>query len=187
MRTWTRLSTGLALALALAATTGCAGGAGDAKTAEAAREKAKAGWVLELEGAGEGGALALERMDIYLSDEASDPERFVIEGDGVVLVGLVPAALRVGYGEEFDRLVGRTLAIDPSGGDPSEPQASTVTVGGIACPVAGGGFTVEKVTGRWAGSEGDRTLHGTIELRVLEPGGERAVRGRLAVHAVTWG
>jgi hypothetical protein len=73
------------------------------------------------------------------------------------------------------------------GGDPSEPKSASVTLSGRAVPVAGGTLRIEQVTGRWSGSEGDRTLHGAVELRVPAAEGERAVRGRFAVHVVTWG
>jgi hypothetical protein len=73
------------------------------------------------------------------------------------------------------------------GGDPREPKSSSVMLGGVAMPVGGGTFTVNKITGKWAGSEGDRTLHGTVELRIPTSAGERIVTGAFAVHAVTWG
>lgn len=169
---------------------GCSGGggagAGAGETAaDRDREQAKAGWVLKLEGSSAG--LALGRMDVYLSEDEGAPEPFDIRGDGVRLVGLIPAALRVGYGEEFGKLVGQSLTFDPSGGDPSEPGNSSVFVDGVPYSVAGGSFTVENLTGRWEGSEGDKTLHGTVELRLLGTEGERTVRGTMAVNIVTWG
>lgn len=165
---------------------GCGGGAGGGEAAAARdREQAKAGWQLKLEGAPSG--LALERMNIYLDEDETAPETFDIRGEGVRLVGVIPGSLQVGYGEEFGKLVGQTLTIDPSGGDPSEPGGSSVQVDGVPYPVAGGAFTIEKLTGKWEGSEGDRTLHGTVELRLLGSDGERTVRGTMSVHAVTWG
>ena len=163
---------------------GCSGGGG-AQNADRDREKAKAGWLLTLEG-GSGG-LALERMDIFLSEDETDPEPFEIRGDGVQLVGLIPSSLAVGYEEDFAGLIGKSLTFDASGGDPSEPSNSSVTIDGVAWPVAGGTFTVEKLTGKWDGSEGDKTLHGSVELRVLGSAGERTVRGKMSVHVVTWG
>jgi len=166
---------------------GCSGGGGGGGEAAADRDRetARAGWVLKLEGSSEG--LALGRMDVYLSEDETGPEPFDIRGDGVRLVGVIPASLRVGYGEEFGRLVGNTLSFEPSGGDPSEPGNSSVFVDGVPYSVAGGTFAIEKLTGKWDGSEGDRTLHGSVELRLLGSEGERTVRGTMAVHIVTWG
>ena len=39
-----------------------------------------------------------------------------------------------------------------------------MTVDGTRLSVMGGSLTVEKVTGKWDGSEGDKTLWGTVEL-----------------------
>lgn len=164
---------------------GCSGGGGSAPGADRDREQAKAGWVLSLEGSPAG--LALGRMDVYLSEDETGPEPFDIHGDGVRLVGVIPAALRVGYGEEFGKLVGNSLAFEPSGGDPSEPGISTVFVDGVPYSVTGGTFTIERLTGDREGSEGDKTLHGTVELRLLGSEGGRTVRGTMSVHAVTWG
>lgn len=165
---------------------GCAGGGGgDASSAAAAREKAKAGWLLKVEGSP--GTLALESMDVYLMEDETAPEMFDLHGEGVRLVGTIPPAAHVGFGAEFGKLVGQTLSIQASGGDPDDPGTSSITLDGVEYPVAGGTFRVEKLTGKWDGSEGDKTLHGTVELRVLESGGERSVRGTLATHVVTWG
>lgn len=168
---------------------GCGGAGGGGASGEAAaardREQAKAGWLLKLEGFPS--ALALSRMDVFLTEDETAPEVFDIRGPGVRLVGMIPAEMQVGYGEAFDRLVGRSLAIDANGGDPSEPGVSSVTVDGVTYPVAGGTFTIEKLSGKGDGSEGDRTLHGTVELRLLGAEGDRTVRGTMSVHVVTWG
>jgi hypothetical protein len=126
-------------------------------------------------------------MDIFLTEDESYSEIFQIYGEGVTLVGEFPAGVRVDYEAAFERLIGRTIAIQPHGGDPREPKTSKVTLDGIVTPVSAGRFTVERLSGKWEGSEGDRTLHGTIELRVPDVNGERTLRGRFATHAVTWG
>lgn len=166
---------------------GAGGGGGTGGEAAAARdrEKAKAGWLLKLEEFPS--ALALSRMDVFLTEDETAPEVFDIRGEGVRLVGMIPGTMQVGYGEAFDKLVGRSLAIDANGGDPSEPGVSSVTVDGVTYPVAGGTFTIEKLSGKWEGSEGDKTLHGSVELRLLGAEGDRTVRGTMSVHVVTWG
>jgi hypothetical protein len=177
--------TAIAVALSLH---GCSAPAGDdAARAARDREQAESGWKLAIEDGGQAHELALGRMDIYLTEDEAYPEIFEILGEGVTLVGEFPAGVRVDYDEDFEKLVGQAIPVSASGGDPREPKSSSVTLGPLAAPVTGGSFTVEKVTGRWSGSEGDKTLHGTIELRIPSADGERTVRGRFAVHAVTWG
>lgn len=177
-----RFFTLLATVAALAAA-GCA--ADDtAATAAEARARAQETWQLALDGAE---PLALERMDIYLVEDDSDPELFKLYGDDATLVGVLPAGQHVGYEEDFDQLVGKTIALDAAGGDPRDPEDAYVTIDGRRLPVVGGTLRVEKVTGSWSGSEGDKTLWGTVELQVEEDEGERSIRGTFAVNAVSWG
>jgi hypothetical protein len=166
---------------------GCAGAPVDDGTQAAAdRARVQPTWTLALEGSE---PLPLERMDVFLVEDEEDgaPEIFEIHGPDVALVGTFPGDLRVGYDEDFQRLVGRSIALQPSGGDPREPRNAWVRLGGAPFPVVGGTFTIEKVTGRWSGSHGDKTCHGTIELEVQGAGGVQTLRGRFAVHGVTWG
>ena len=176
-----------ALALAIA---GC-GFQSDAQltaTAAAAREKAKPTWKLQLETPTGMTNATLERMDIFLTeDEANESEIFEIHGPDAVLVGVFPSDLHVGYEAEYARAVGRTIPIQPNGGDPGEPKSSWVRIDGSPAPVTGGQITLEKLTGKWEGSEGDRTYWGTVELRIATSTGERTVRGKFAVNCVTWG
>lgn len=182
-----RILTRAALVLTLGLGAGCSGGGGDPDSAARDREKSKAEWVLVIEDGGAKSELPTEVMNIFLSENDDDPEPFEIVGTGVALAGSIPAAMRVGYGEEFAKLVGKPIPLAANGGDPSEPKSSSVTLNGVRYPVAGGTFTVERLSGKWEGSEGNRTLHGTVELRVVGADGERTVRGTMAVHAVTWG
>jgi hypothetical protein len=178
---------GLAAAMLAAVMTGCADGGGDAERAANDRAKARAAWTLTLTDQGATSTMALERMDIYVSENEGESEIFEIVGDGVVLVGEIPGAMAVGYDEAFANLLGKPVMIQMSGGDPREPKSSAVTLGGVSVPVSGGHFMVNRITGKWAGSEGDKTLHGTVELRIPGADGERTVTGAFAVHAVTWG
>lgn len=165
---------------------GGAGGGDDVAVAARDREKAKADWKLTLDDAGSSSEMPIERMDIYLTEEGY-PELFELHGDGVTLVGTFPMEIRVGYDEAFEKLIGKPVSILPSGGDPADVKNSSVTIRGMGTPVVGGTFTVEKVTGKWAGSEGDKTIWGSVEVRIPGADGERSVRGRFAAHAVTWG
>lgn len=178
MRKWFELIPVLALALTACATGG--------SVEEAARDRASASreWKVVLEDGATSHEMRVERMDIYLTEDTSYCEIFEIHGEGVTLVGEFPADLHVDYDAAFERLIGREITIGRRGGDPREPKNSQVTLDGVVTPVAEGTFTVESLSGRWEGVEGDRTLHGTIELRIP---GERTLRGRFATLAVTWG
>ena len=178
-----RVCTLAAMTFALLSASSC-GLADTEATAAAARAKAQENWKLTIENAE---PLALERLDIFLVEDDSDAEVFKLYGDDVTLVGEFPLSLHVGYEEDFSRLVGKTIALDAEGGDPSDPESAFVTLGGTRLPVTGGSLTVEKVTGKWDGSEGDKTLWGTVELQVEGDDGARTLRGKFAVHAVTWG
>lgn len=167
-----------AAAIAAAVLTACSP-SGDSAAAARDRERSKAEWKLALD---DGRELTLERMDIYLTEEGY-PNLFEITGAGVTLVGTFPAGVSPGYEENFDRLVGETISIEARGGHPREPKASSISPGGTSTPVSGGSFTVDRVSGKWSGSEGNKTVHGTVELHTA--GG--TIRGRFAVHAVTWG
>jgi hypothetical protein len=157
-------------------------------SAAAARAKAQPNWKLKLETENGAANATLERFDIFLTeDEDHESEIFEIHGPDAVLVGVFPSDLHVGYEAAYERAVGRTLDIQPSGGDPGEPKSSWVRINGFPVPVAGGHITIDKVTGKWEGSEGDRTYWGTAELRIATSSGERTVRGRFAVNCVTWG
>jgi hypothetical protein len=171
------------LAISLAS---CSGTGDSAATVELARSQAKSGWKLSIDDAGATSEMSLDRMDIYLTEDGY-PEYFEIQGTGVVLVGEIPQELKVDYEEAFEKLVGKTIPLLPRGGDPREEKDATVTINGLAYPVSGGTFTVQKVTGKFTGSEGDKTLHGTIELKVPGADGDRTVTGTFSVNAVTWG
>jgi len=163
---------------------GCSNGANEQQAA-ADREKASQTWKLELDGSSD--QLALRKMDIYLTEDDDYPEIFEIVGDGVTLVGFFPMDLHVGYEEDFAKLIGKPIPFLPRGGDPREEKTSAVQMNGLDYPVVGGTFTVEKITGKWAGSEGDKTVHGTLELKIPGADGERTVRGRFATNIITWG
>jgi hypothetical protein len=159
----------------------------DARAAEA-RAAALPSWKIEFEWAGATVQGSLERMDIFVvENENLYPEVFQIVGDDAVLVGEFPMNVHVGYGEDWKQLFGVPIAISASGGDPREPKTSWVRMNGMQIPISGGTITFDKITGKWDGSEGDKTLWGTIELRIPGADSDRTVTGRIATHAVTWG
>ena len=177
--------TAIGVALALA---GCDVSGGDTQVQAAHdRERSKADWKLTVEWAGGRHELPIERMDIFLTEDEEYPEIFEMLGEGLALVGEFPAGVSVDYDEAHENLIGKTVMIAPSGGDPREPKQSFVTLGGMRVPVLGGTFTVEQTRGKWAGSDGNKTISGTIELRIPGEGGETTIRGRFASHAVSWG
>jgi len=180
MRTW------LVFTLLVLAITGCSS-SGDPEQWAHDREKSRQAWKLTLDEDGATHEIAVERMDIYLTEDESETEIFELHGDGVTLVGEIPLDARVDYGEAFENLIGKQIEIRTQGGDPSDPKRSKITLDGIPATVSAGRFTVERLSGKWEGSEGDRTLHGTIELHLRGFDGERTLRGSFGVHAVTWG
>lgn len=177
--------------LAALATAGCGAVSGDdAALAASARERSKAEWKLVVDWAGARHEMPVERMDIYVDDgdeEEEVPEIYEMVGEQMTLVGQFPRGIAVGYDEAFERLIGQAVPVFPSGGDPREPKQSFVTLGGRRVPVLGGTIRVERTGGRWSGTEGDKTVWGTIELRIPDAAGETTIRGRFAANAVTWG
>jgi hypothetical protein len=185
MNTLMKRCTTATLAATLCATALSSVGCGSTEaTAAEARARAEATWKLEIQGTD---PLALERMDIYLVEDESEPEIFKLYGDEVTLVGEFPEDLHVGYGEALDRLIGRRIELSAEGGDPREPSDAYVTIDGRQLPVKGGTLEVNRVTGSWNGADGDKTLWGTVELSVEDGGVPRTIRGTFAVHAVSWG
>jgi hypothetical protein len=158
--------------------------------AAAARARASTNWKLAIDWEGQSIEYPLEKMDIYLTD-AEDynewPETFEIRGDGVMLVGTLPEAAAVGYGEELRNLVGKTIPIAGYGGDPGGPTYSTLRLAGVPAVVSGGSITFKKVTGKWAGSEGDLTIWGTVQLDIETSSGSKSLEGAFASHVVSWG
>jgi len=166
---------------------GCSS-SGDPETAASDRAKASEEWNLQLEWQGETVELPLSRMDVYLSeDEEEHPEVYEIWGDDAVLVGEFPMDVHVGYEEDLERLVGQSIPIHSGGGYPGEPKSSFVLLDGQPVPVESGAIRFDKVTGKWMGAEGDRTLWGDVDLRVSHASGPRKVTGTIAVHVVAWG
>jgi hypothetical protein len=179
------------LAPALALTLGCAVGDRSAvgtQAAAAAHTKAQQNWRIQLDWTDGPTNGSVERMDIHLvEDESQNPEGFEILGEDAVLVGDLPMDIHVGVDAEYKKLVGKTIGIKRQGGNPAEPKYSWVMLGGEKLPVEEGTFQIEKLTGKWEGSDGDKTYWGTLELKVGTPDGYKMVHGRIAVHCVTWG
>jgi hypothetical protein len=165
---------------------GC-GGSEKAEDAELDRENARASWRIDLDENGSTHEIPVERFDIYLTEDADHPEIFEFHGDGVTLVGKFPSNVRVDYSEDLENLIGQPIQIEAQGGDPGEPKLSKITLDGVVAPVATGTFTVERLSGKIQGSDGDRTVHGRIELHLRRGDGEHILRGTFGAHAVTWG
>ena len=170
--------------LALLGTLGCSDAGGE----DGPSADAKASWALVLKIDGADVRLPLEHLFVFLVEDETDSEIFEILGPGVALVGEFPADVHVGYGEDWPKIFGKTFGILEQGGDPREPKESHVVLpDGTRARVLDGTFTAERLTGKWAGLKGDRTLHGRVRLRLETPGGEKAVEGAFAAQAVTLG
>lgn len=163
---------------------------GDGSEADAAKARAaaKKEWALTLKVDGADVRVPLEVMNVLLIKRGDDPEIFEILGPGVALVGEFPAGVKVDYEEKWSNLFGKTVELKTTGGDPREPKNAVLTLPGKPeLKVLGGSFVAEKFTGKWDGSEGDKTLRGRIRIRVQIDGGEKTLEGTFAVNAVTWG
>src|SRR5262249_57399828 len=111
----------------LALTLLCAAGCGMSDEAAAAkdRESSKATWALVLKVSGADVRIPLKAMNVLLfKDEEyakQNPSVFQIEGDGVQLIGEIAAADNVDYGEHWEPLISKPLAIKPSRHFPPPP------------------------------------------------------------------
>ena len=177
--------------LILALTLLCAAGCGTSEEAAAAkdRETSKATWALVLKVDGADVRIPLTAMNVLLfKDEEyakQNPSVFQIEGSGVQLLGEIAAADNVDYGEHWERLINKTLTITASGEFHRDSVDSKIALPGRPeVAVTAGTMFVEKYTGKWSGSEGNKTLSGKITLRLSDG---RTLDGKFAVHAVTWG
>jgi hypothetical protein len=169
----------------------CASGCGMSEEAAAAkdRESSKATWALVLGVDGADVKIPLKSMNVLLfKDEEyakQNPSVFQIEGNGVQLIGEIAAADNVDYGEHWERLINKTLTIKASGEFHRDPVDSKIVLPGTPeIAVTGGTMFVERYTGKWSGSDGNKTLSGKITLQLSDG---RTLEGTFAVHAVTWG
>lgn len=145
-------------------------------------------WALDLTVDGAPVKLPLEIMDVFLVEEDQYPETFEMRGAGVTLVGQFPVTIHVDYGENWDRLVGQPIPISGMLDNPNVAPQSTLQLPDLgAAQVVGGSFSVDTVSGEFSGSDGNRTLSGTINLELQTSAGPKSVSGTFAVHAVTWG
>ncbi len=133
--------------------------------------------------------LKLEKMDIYLVDpdaESEYPESFEIIGPEVILCGKFPMTTRVGYGEKYGVLSGKSIAITRENVDAREPKRSSLIVPGLGQALVedGSSFVVNKIG---KGVDAKTPLRGTVTLKLKTPGGERTVNGTFKVRGTTWG
>lgn len=173
------------LSLLLAA--GCGGS--DEENAKKDHAAAKATWAVVLKVDGADVRIPLEVMNVLLfKDEEvakQNPSTFEITGEGIWLIGDIPPANDVGYGENWGKLMGAILPVKPSGEFHRESVTSRITLPGkTELKVVGGSLHPDSYKGKWSGSEGNKTVSGKIKLQ-LEDG--KTLEGTFSVHAVTWG
>ncbi|MBV8882049.1 MAG: hypothetical protein JO332_18985 [Planctomycetaceae bacterium] len=165
----------------------CGGGSeADAKKDRAA---SMATWALLFPLDGAEVRLPLKEMNVLLfKDEevaSKNPVVFEIQGDGVSLFGQIPPANNPGYDEKWEKLIGATLTVKPSGEFHHDAVESRLALPGKPeVKVLSGTLTPESTSGKWSGSEGNKTLKGKFSL-LLSDG--RRIEGTFAVHAITWG
>ena len=177
----------LVLALTLLCAAGCS--MSEEEAAAKDRESSKATWALVLRIDGGDVRIPLQAMNVLLfKDEEhakQNPSVFHIEGSGVRLIGEIAAADNVDYGEHWERLINKTLTIKASGEFHRDSVDSKIALPGRPeVAVTAGTMFVEHYTGKWSGSEGNKTLSGKITLQLSDG---RTLEGTFAVHAVTWG
>lgn len=127
---------------------------------------------------------AIERLNVYLTEDERYPESFEFAGTGITLVGMIPVALHVGYEENWKALVGQPIAFSRSL-DSSVDSGSHIEIPGESrLPVIGGEFTVQEVG---EGFDAKVPLMGEIRVRCLTADGEREYRGTFQVKGTTWG
>ena len=130
----------------------------------------------------------VEVMDVFLIDpeyENKYPETFDLRGPDVELVGKFPMDVRVGYGEEFEKMIYHTVYISESA-DPEGrgEKSSKLTLPGIgAIGVTGGTIVVQKVLGQNP-SGGGKIISGRISLDLASGG---SAEGTFVFLAKTWG
>jgi hypothetical protein len=162
---------------------------GSERDAAKDRAAAMATWAVVVKADGADVRLPLKITNVLLfkdeDDAKTNPTVFEVEGDGIHLIGEIPPAANPGYEEDWKKLVGVTLTIKAAGQFHRDPVTSALTLPGKPeVLVTGGTMTVESFSGKWSGSQGDKTLKGKITL-TLQDG--RTLQGTFATHAVTWG
>ena len=161
----------------------------DEASATKDRAAAQANWAIILKIDGTDVRLPLDEMNVLLfKDEeyaSKNPTVFRIMGKEISLYGEIPPANQPGYGEDWKKMIGATLSVKAAGEYFHETIESKFTIPGKGeVQVVGGTLTPESYSGKWSGSQGDKTPTGKITL-VLRDG--RTVSGTFATHAFTWG
>jgi len=164
-------------------------GGNDEEKAAKDRAAAAANWALILKVDGADVRLPLEEMNVLLfKDEdmaKKHPTVFEIQGKEISLFGEIPPANNPDYGEHWEKMIGATLTLKPSGEFHRDIVDSKMMLPGKGeVQVTGGTMTPEAFSGKWSGSNGDKTLKGKIRLQLRDGG---SFEGTFAVHVVTWG
>lgn len=164
---------------------------GEGSEADAMKDRAAAAanWALvfKLDGADVKIPLTIMNVSLWKDEDyaSRNPTVFHLEGEGVDLIGEIPPANNVGYGENWDKLKGVALSIKPSGEYDREVVESKITLPGKpAVKVLNGTLTPESFSGKWGGSKGDKTIKGRFSILLADG---RRLEGTFAANAVTWG
>lgn len=171
-------------ALALAAC-GCTGGGGGGAPA-----LEDGTLVIEADGKQQA-KLKLDKFDVFLfknddDEHPTEPEIYEMVGPDFAAVGHLGTDMHVGYGEKWEHLFGKKIAIEPRGGDRREPIESHVNLPGAEpAKVTGGWIQVEKKDGKYADQS---FLEGKLMLETEAPGGaSKILFGRFRAKCNTWG
>lgn len=154
-------------------------------TALMAGEAAPRGGEIVLSTGGGEVRLPVEIMDVYLSENEKAAEHFELHGPGVRLVGTIPPSPQIGYEENWEALVGRTIDIRSRGGADSDAYSTFTLPGAGSLEVTSGQLVVEKIGP--AAEYPARRLTGRVTLNVVERGVRRTITGSFSFDAKTWG
>jgi hypothetical protein len=144
--------------------------------------------VLALELDGKTVELKLDKMDIFLVDqahEAENQESFEILGPEVVLCGQFAPKTHVGSGEKYEAIKGKPINVTKGNSDVREPKRSSVILPEYGqMTIEGGTLVVNEIDD---GEDSRTLLRGTVQLRLKTTAGERTVKGTFKVKSTTWG
>lgn len=105
------------------------------------------------------------------AEEKERPQTFELRGEGFVLAGRMPEALKLAPQKKYATLAGQTLEVRSHGGDPTAPSMTKLTTpgDGRVYVARGGTLTVEKAffrRGQYAGVGGSFN----VELQEIKLG-----------------
>lgn len=135
---------------------------------------------------GEKAPLKVTTMNVFLVEDDSSPETFVIEGSKVKLAGAFPAGVKIGYEENFEGILGKAIKVESKIDAGGEEVDSFLEIEGARYTVNSGELTLIKVLGPSPDGAG-KIVEGTLSLSTTGPSGAKSLKGKLQLLAKSWG